>query len=63
MDMKSMHKGNYWAETVSHIKRAAIEIATEESEEMRSGSWVSRSQKKHRRKVLQRAQQLREEDG
>eukprot|EP00975_Prorocentrum_lima_P011178 2371361-Prorocentrum_lima.AAC.1 len=32
---------NYWARTVSHIKRAKIELADEESEDMRSGSWVT----------------------
>eukprot|EP00975_Prorocentrum_lima_P038282 8049473-Prorocentrum_lima.AAC.1 len=51
MDMKSMNKGNYWAGTVSHIRRAKIEIADEESEEMRTGSWVPRTQKKHKWKV------------
>eukprot|EP00975_Prorocentrum_lima_P062805 12887671-Prorocentrum_lima.AAC.1 len=55
-----MNKGNYWAGTVSHIKRVKIEIADEESEETMSGSWVSRSQKKHKWKVLQRALQLAE---
>eukprot|EP00975_Prorocentrum_lima_P036175 7609242-Prorocentrum_lima.AAC.1 len=58
--MKSMNKGNYWAGTVSHIKWANIEIADEESEEMRAGSWVARTQKKHEVAVLKRAQSLAE---
>eukprot|EP00975_Prorocentrum_lima_P059232 12418824-Prorocentrum_lima.AAC.1 len=60
MDMKPMNKGNYWAGTVTHTKRANIEIADEESEEMRIGSWVSRTQKQHKWKVRHRAQQLAE---
>eukprot|EP00975_Prorocentrum_lima_P051222 10730044-Prorocentrum_lima.AAC.1 len=60
MDMKAMNRGSYWAGTIGSIKRANMEIADEESEEMRSGSWVARTQKKHKLKVLQRAQQLAE---
>eukprot|EP00975_Prorocentrum_lima_P049188 10294351-Prorocentrum_lima.AAC.1 len=55
-----MKKGSYWAGTVSHTKRANVEIADEECEEMRSGSWVSKTQKKHKMRVLQRAQHLAE---
>eukprot|EP00975_Prorocentrum_lima_P020268 4267036-Prorocentrum_lima.AAC.1 len=39
MDLKAMNKGSYWAGTISNIKRAKLDIADEESQEMRSGSW------------------------
>eukprot|EP00975_Prorocentrum_lima_P054495 11427445-Prorocentrum_lima.AAC.1 len=55
-----MNKGSYWAGTLVHIKRAKLEIANEESEEMRSGSWVARTQKTHELRVPHRAQHLAE---
>eukprot|EP00975_Prorocentrum_lima_P066790 12911231-Prorocentrum_lima.AAC.1 len=58
MDLKSMNKGSYWAGTTGNIKRAKLDIADAESEDMRSGSWVARTQKKHKLRVLQRAHQL-----
>eukprot|EP00975_Prorocentrum_lima_P015984 3394886-Prorocentrum_lima.AAC.1 len=51
-------KGSYRAGTLAHIKRAKLEIADEESEEMRGGSWVARTQNKHKLRVLHRAQHL-----
>eukprot|EP00975_Prorocentrum_lima_P051063 10698979-Prorocentrum_lima.AAC.1 len=60
MDLKAMNRGSYWAGTVSHIKGAELEITDEESEEMRSGSWVARTQRKHNVRVRRRAQQLAE---
>eukprot|EP00975_Prorocentrum_lima_P044378 9301761-Prorocentrum_lima.AAC.1 len=55
-----MNKGQHWVGTVANIKRAKLEIADEENEEMRTGSWVAKIQKKHKSLVLRRAQRLAE---
>eukprot|EP00975_Prorocentrum_lima_P001400 302441-Prorocentrum_lima.AAC.1 len=58
--MKSINKGGYWSGTISHIKRAMLEIAEESNEAMASGSTMAKLQKKFKLRVLQRAQQLAE---
>eukprot|EP00975_Prorocentrum_lima_P055323 11603184-Prorocentrum_lima.AAC.1 len=53
-----MNKGSYWAGIIVHITSSKLEIADEESMEMRSGSWVAITQKQHTLRVPHRAQHL-----
>eukprot|EP00975_Prorocentrum_lima_P001591 343289-Prorocentrum_lima.AAC.1 len=56
-----MNKGSYWSGTITHIKRAKLEIADEENEALMAGaSSVSKTQKKFKPKVIRWAQQLAE---
>eukprot|EP00975_Prorocentrum_lima_P031523 6616901-Prorocentrum_lima.AAC.1 len=58
--MKSINDGGYWSGTISHIKRAKLDIAEERNEALASGSNMAKSQNKCKLRVLERAQQLAE---